>query len=161
MEIIGKKTGSLFAAACRMGGLLGRGRPEQLHALGRFGFQFGLAYQILDDLRDYRSEPSRMGKEPGRDLAEGKVTLPLLHAYRRADRDGQRLLERLFSPAHRRGQLERIRTRLEELGGFSHALYQARQSVERALSALDALPEGKARSGLAHIALHLVGKECE
>ncbi len=161
METIQKKTGSLFAASCRMGGLIARGRPEQVRALETFGMEFGLAYQILDDLRDYLSDPSDMGKEAGRDLAEAKVTLPLLFAFQQAGREKQQRIRQLFSKKNRRRHLEEIRSLIQDLGGFSHTLFRARQCVERATETLEALPEGEAKRGMAHAAAGLIGKEAE
>jgi len=156
LEIADRKTASLFAAACRMGGLIARGLPQQVHALGVFGRELGMAYQMLDDLRDYVSEEKQTGKEPGRDLAEAKVTLPLIIALRNADTGQRRELRRLFADRERPRRLEGFRCLLQELGGFAETLEQARQRVGRALAALESLPPGDARTGLRRSATHLV-----
>jgi geranylgeranyl pyrophosphate synthase len=77
------KTASLFEASCRLGALFG-GRPDLAAALGSFGEQVGLAFQMLDDVLDVSGPPERTGKPRGADLLDGTVTLPLILA-RRAD----------------------------------------------------------------------------
>jgi geranylgeranyl pyrophosphate synthase len=77
------KTASLFEASCRLGALFG-GRPDLAPALGSFGEQVGLAFQLLDDVLDVSGPPERTGKPRGADLLDGTVTLPLILA-RRAD----------------------------------------------------------------------------
>jgi octaprenyl-diphosphate synthase len=157
LEIIGKKTGALFAASCRMGGLIARGRPNQVRAMETFGRELGLAFQMLDDLRDYLSDQARTGKEPGRDLAEAKVTLPLIIALRNADREQQLGIRQLFAKHNRHLHLHEFRTLIQELGGFSHTLTRARRCIDRALGSLENLPPGEARNRLAGLAQTLLG----
>jgi geranylgeranyl pyrophosphate synthase len=76
------KTASLFGASCRLGALLG-GRARLADALGRFGEQIGMAFQLLDDVLDVSGPPERTGKPRGADLLDGTVTLPLIVARRR------------------------------------------------------------------------------
>jgi geranylgeranyl pyrophosphate synthase len=76
------KTASLFEASCRLGALFG-GRPSLADALGRFGEQLGLAFQMLDDVLDVAGPPERTGKPRGTDLLDGTVTLPLILARAR------------------------------------------------------------------------------
>ncbi len=79
-EVIACKTAVLLSAACEIGGLLGQVDAEKRAALRDFGFHIGMAFQLTDDLLDYTSSDSTLGKDAGRDLKEGKVTLPLIHA---------------------------------------------------------------------------------
>jgi geranylgeranyl diphosphate synthase type II len=70
------KTGALFGAACRLGGLAGGGDEDAVRRLGRLGEKLGLAFQIADDLRDETGGPAELGRSPGRDRARGKATYP-------------------------------------------------------------------------------------
>jgi geranylgeranyl diphosphate synthase type II len=72
------KTGALFRAACRLGGLAGGASSEQEALLGRFGEKIGLAFQIVDDILDETGSAEELGKACGRDRARGKVTYPRL-----------------------------------------------------------------------------------
>ena len=75
-EIIRRKTAYLFAGCAEIGGLLGDCTPEQRGALREYGFNLGIAFQIVDDVLDYMADESALGKPIGGDLREGKVTLP-------------------------------------------------------------------------------------
>jgi octaprenyl-diphosphate synthase len=77
-EIIRRKTAFLFAGCAEIGGLLGESTPAQRAALREYGFDLGIAFQIVDDVLDYMAEESALGKPIGGDLREGKVTLPII-----------------------------------------------------------------------------------
>jgi len=79
LEIIRKKTGILYAAAARLGGVLGGADPELAGKLHEFGMELGTAFQIVDDCLDYDGEEGLTGKSLGTDLRQGKVTLPLIY----------------------------------------------------------------------------------
>ncbi len=140
LQIIRKKTASLFGMACRLGGLLGCAAPERLRALETFGLQVGTAFQLLDDVRDYLSDQTRTGKEPGRDLAEGKVTLPVLVAFRQADPRDKMRIRQIFSDPGRALCLREITNLVESHGGFSYTLRKAEGYVRKAVSVLRLLP---------------------
>src|SRR5580692_4945490 len=83
LEVVRAKTAELFAAACRIGAVVG-GRPaSEEEALRTFGLNLGIAFQIVDDVLDYASESSRLGKTVGDDFREGKITLPVILAIHR------------------------------------------------------------------------------
>lgn len=84
-EIINRKTAHLFAGCAEIGSLLGKVTPEQREALRLYGFNIGLAFQIVDDVLDYTAEERNLGKPIGGDLREGKVTLPIILMLQRTD----------------------------------------------------------------------------
>ena len=94
LEVIYRKTGRLFEAGAEVAAVLAGAPVAQQAALARYGKHLGTAYQLIDDVLDYRSDPATRGKNLGDDLAEGKPTLPLLHALRHGN-DEQRALIRL------------------------------------------------------------------
>jgi octaprenyl-diphosphate synthase len=77
-EIIRRKTAFLFGGCAQIGGMLGGATPEQQLALREYGFNLGIAFQLVDDLLDYTADESALGKPVGGDLREGKVTLPII-----------------------------------------------------------------------------------
>src|SRR5947208_12330141 len=83
LEVIRRKTGSLIATSCRLGGVLSDAAPEPVATLGAFGESLGLAVQLSDDIMDVTSTQLELGKEPGTDMKEGVYTLPVLHALHR------------------------------------------------------------------------------
>ncbi|MEW6439353.1 MAG: polyprenyl synthetase family protein [bacterium] len=156
VEIIRKKTASLMSASCRLGGIVTRGGRTEIAALERFGLHLGLAFQALDDLRDYTAPTAVSGKETGKDLAEAKVTLPVLAALRRATPSSRERLCQIFSHAGRERCLEEVRDLLSRLGGFSYTARKARQWIHRALRSLCAFPPSVARQDLERIATALL-----
>src|ERR1044071_6235483 len=86
-DIMRRKTAYLFGGCAQIGGLLGKGSKEQEQGLREYGFNLGMAFQLVDDLLDYTGDEETVGKPLGSDLREGKVTLPLIHLQRQ-DTDG-------------------------------------------------------------------------
>ncbi|HWR57437.1 MAG TPA: polyprenyl synthetase family protein, partial [Thermodesulfovibrionales bacterium] len=78
-KIISAKTGALISAACRIGAILGGLSQGEEDALGRFGMKTGIVFQMADDILDYMANEKGLGKKLGKDLHEGKITLPLIH----------------------------------------------------------------------------------
>jgi octaprenyl-diphosphate synthase len=85
-EIIDKKTASLFSASCQIGGILGKALPEEEQSLMDYGTNLGLAFQIIDDLLDISGNEKILGKPVLSDLSEGRITLPLIYAVKKASR---------------------------------------------------------------------------
>ena len=84
LAIIEKKTAVLLSAACAAGAILGPAPPDKIEALSQFGSKIGMAFQITDDTLDYMAKEQEFGKSIGKDLEEGKLTLPLIFALRNA-----------------------------------------------------------------------------
>lgn len=96
-EIINRKTAHLFGGCAQIGGLLGKCSPEQLEALQKYGFNLGLAFQIVDDVLDYTADERALGKPIGGDLREGKVTLPVIFMLQKADESTRNLVREVVS----------------------------------------------------------------
>jgi octaprenyl-diphosphate synthase len=156
VQIIEKKTASLFAMACKLGGLLARGEPEQVRALESFGLHLGIAFQLLDDIQDYTSTQAHTGKEPGRDLAEAKVTLPVLAAFRQADTKSKKRIRHIFSDSQRSNRFQELTLLLQDLGGFAYAYEKAVHYLEKAVSALHILAPCEEKTELEHTAWRIL-----
>ncbi|MGD8412184.1 MAG: polyprenyl synthetase family protein, partial [Desulfobacterales bacterium] len=85
MEVIRRKTAVLFQAACKVSAVIAEATPEKERALSDYGYNLGLAFQMVDDLFDYTKDTAALGKEVGADLREGKLTLPIIQALKEAD----------------------------------------------------------------------------
>jgi geranylgeranyl pyrophosphate synthase len=135
------KTASLFEACCRLGALLG-GEPGQDEALGAFGEDIGLAFQLLDDVLDVSGPPERTGKPRGADLLDGTVTLPLILA-RRLDPElgGLDLRREVTDPAG----AEALCDRIAATGALDEARATAMRHVAAAKGRLDGLDLGAER----------------
>jgi heptaprenyl diphosphate synthase/octaprenyl-diphosphate synthase len=151
---IGCKTAALFEAACKAGMVCGGGGQDQIDALGRFGYDLGLAFQIVDDVLDYTGSAATLGKPAGNDLREGTITMPLIYAV---DAGGGPALAAVIDeqpPAE-----ERIAWAIAEvrrLGGAERALAEARRFADRAMAHLDGFPDSAAKHALGEIARFVV-----
>ncbi len=161
-ELIRNKTGSLFGAATEIGaGLNGGGRdPRRRERFRRFGEQVGVAFQIVDDLFDYLADREVTGKPVSYDLAEGKVTLPLIAALRtatEADRRSLRALagRRRWTPR----QWEKLVQLIERAGGFRYARERAGALADEAVALLRNEAPGSARRGLEHAVAYSIQRD--
>lgn len=145
-RVIYEKTARLIEATCRAGGILG-GRPAgEVETLAAFGRELGMAFQIVDDMLDYDADALRLGKPVGRDLAEGKRTLPLLKAWAAAPPDRRDRLAELLGDGgeNRLAIIELVR----DLGGLEAAHAEAVRYGERSRRALADLPASPVRAAL-------------
>jgi heptaprenyl diphosphate synthase len=151
IEVVRRKTASLIATSCRLGGLLS-GAPEKVvEGLERFGSALGVAFQLSDDIMDVAADAGVLGKEPGADLREGVFTLPVIYALRTSARKED--LRSLLSEGSLSGVgLDRA---LEIIGGDG-SLDMARQAVSEqvraAIGEAEGLPEGRPRDALMRLA---------
>jgi len=154
-QVISDKTACLFAASARLGGIIADGGDEVSARLAEYGLLLGQAFQITDDVLDYASNDPALGKSVGDDLAEGKVTLPLILALQAIDED-QRVIFRDIIRGCDRDELTRVRQLMEHTGALDAAMAQARELADRAIGHLDALPAGTERTALMVLANYAV-----
>ncbi|QKX03222.1 polyprenyl synthetase family protein [Wolbachia endosymbiont of Litomosoides sigmodontis] len=98
-DIIGKKTASLFSACCEAASIISSATSNETERLKNFGFNFGMAFQIIDDMLDYAADQCTSGKQIGKDFFEGKVTLPAIIAYEKGSSAEQKFWKKCFSLA--------------------------------------------------------------
>jgi len=145
--LIRSKTASLMRTACELGALSGARRYYD--ALGDFGENLGMAFQIADDLLDYREAKETTGKPSGLDLREHKVTLPLIHALREMSAAERKEVERLFASEEvSDDDIASVVRIVAENGGFEYARGREEEFAERAHDALSGLPDTVARRSL-------------
>ena len=148
--MIRRKTGSLIATSCRLGGTLSDATPEQVETLEAFGESLGLAFQLSDDIMDITSNQLELGKEPGTDMKEGVYTLPVLHALHRGPEREE--LQRLLAPGAPDGErLDRALQIVRGEGSIGHARGAVTDEVRRAVSLATQLPDGTARHALVQL----------
>jgi octaprenyl-diphosphate synthase len=145
--LIRSKTASLMRTACELGAIAGA--RQHFDALGNFGENLGMAFQIADDLLDYREAKETTGKPSGLDLREHKVTLPLIHALRGMTPSERKEVERLFaSEAVTDDDIAGVVRIVADNGGFEFARERGEEFAERAQDALSDLPDTVARRSL-------------
>src|SRR5579859_4419524 len=151
LEVIYRKTARLFEAGAEVAAVLAAAPAKLRDTLASYGRHVGTAYQLVDDVLDYHSNPSERGKNLGDDLAEGKPTLPLIHALRHGN-ESQRAAIRQAIRQGGRGQLAPVIEAIEATGGLEYAARRARAEADAALSALAPLADSSYKNGLAALA---------
>ncbi len=159
LEIIDKKTAVLFVTCCRIGAILGRASLEDEDALAEFGRSIGLGFQIVDDLLDFTADERALGKPVMSDLAEGRVTLPLIHALRG---DGRPHRERISGLVGQRAISREDRAAVLEAlganGSLDYAAAVARRYAEDAVGILGRFPDSPTKRALAALARFIVDR---
>ena len=157
VDIIDKKTASLFAASAECGAILGGASPEQREALRQYGRNYGIAFQMRDDLLDMTSDEKRLGKPAGNDLRERKVTIPLILALERTDGEFREAVERFFTRDDD-AQLERIVEGVTSSGALAATYDQIEDYAQHASRSLDAIRDGRAHGSLIEMAVSLADR---
>jgi octaprenyl-diphosphate synthase len=154
------KTGVLISASCRLGAIISKAPLSQEDALTSYGKKLGLAFQITDDTLDYAADQKQLGKVLGKDLEEGKVTLPLIYLMRDAD-EGERgrIRELLQADAMAGGDLAYILGLMEKHGSVGEALGVAQALSNEAKAALALFPDSAPRQALMALADYVVQRE--
>ena len=157
LDVIERKTAVLFAAATRLGAVLGGLPREQEEALADYGLQLGYAFQIADDLLDYVSDAGTLGKNIGDDLAEGKPTLPLIYAIARGTPEQAASLRRAIETGGL-DSLENIVAAIRDSGALQLTRAKAQAHAAAARAALAPLPASVERYALGLLADYAVDR---
>jgi len=152
---IGCKTAALFTAACKAGMASGGGTQQQIDLLGEFGYDLGLAFQIVDDILDFTGNEDILGKPAGSDLRQGIITLPLIYAVEAGG--GGKLLDCI--DAEDEDQIEWAITEVKRLGGIDRACETASNIIDRALARLESFPDNPAMQTFHAIATFILERE--
>lgn len=152
LDVISAKTAALFSAACRVGGVIAECPAAQADALESFGRNLGIAFQLVDDALDYAADQAALGKTVGDDFREGKMTLPVILAYRRGTEDERAFWRRTQEKLDQRPEdLELAQALMAKHGAISDTLERARHYGLLAHRELALFPAGEARDALAAV----------
>jgi octaprenyl-diphosphate synthase len=159
-EIIRRKTAFLFGGCAQIGGMLGGITPDREAALREYGFNLGIAFQLVDDLLDYTADVAALGKPVGGDLREGKVTLPIILLLQRGGEEADRLIrtvvsDRAVSPE----QWCEIVRLLGEHRATDLALDHAVDYANRAKACLAAFPPSRERDALLALPDYILARD--
>ena len=142
MELVDRKTASLFSACARLGSLMA-GADEALETkLGEFAWNLGIAFQLVDDVLDFTAHEQILGKPVGSDLREGKVTLPLIYALEQADPEDRTMIETILADGnYEREPFDKVLAFIERHHGFERARERAESFTERARLIIGDFPD--------------------
>jgi len=140
--MIKKKTAAMAEMCCKIGALLGGGTNEQVKALGNFGLNIGIAFQIQDDLLDISADEKKFGKTIGGDLVEGKKTFLFLEALEKSTgEDRRKLLKVIERKGIRRNQINSYKMIYENLGVLDDARNEIKSYTRKAMKSINVLNE--------------------
>ena len=157
LRVIERKTAVLFAAGTRLGALASGAGEAVQQALYDYGMALGYAFQIADDVLDYTADASDLGKSLGDDLAEGKATLPLIHAIAHSDEATRQRLRRIVQEGDEAAMPE-VLVAIQATGGLEYSRRRAMDYAAAAEAALAGLPESKALAALRGLARYAVDR---
>nr|WP_086939662.1 octaprenyl diphosphate synthase [Thaumasiovibrio occultus] len=152
MKVIYSKTARLFEVATQIGAILTDSSDEIEIAMQDYGRYLGTAFQLIDDLLDYTASSDDMGKNAGDDLAEGKPTLPLLHAMRHGSAEQAAMIREAIEKGDGRDLLDPILACMEEVGSLAYTQQRAEEEAEKAKFAIRNLPESDYKQALLSLA---------
>ena len=158
LKVIERKTAVLFAAATRLGALLAGADAQVQQALYDYGMALGYAFQIADDVLDYSADETALGKHLGDDLAEGKATLPLIHAIRHAPEATAARLRGIVSEGEVEAMPE-VLAAIDATGGIAYSRSRAEEYAAAAEAALDGLATNDAVAALRGLARYAVRRD--
>lgn len=151
LDVIRRKTAMLFEAGTRVAAILADQDPGIETSLTEYGMRLGVAFQLQDDVMDYSASAEQMGKNMGDDLAEGKPTLPLIHAMTHGTEEERMAIRKAIEEGGL-DELDTVRSAIESTGGLEYTARLATEEADAAIAALDSLPDSTHRDALAALA---------
>lgn len=152
LEVVGAKTAALFAAACQVAGVVAERPEEDWDRLAAYGRNLGIAFQLIDDMLDYSAKQAELGKSLGDDFREGKITLPVIIAYRRGSEEEKRFWERTLEDTEQvDGDLDRAIRLVRSHAALNETIDRARAYGDAARTALEPYPNNEAKRLLLEI----------
>lgn len=158
LHVIYSKTATLFEAANRLGGILAEQDESVCNDLAEYGKQLGTAFQLVDDALDYTGDANATGKNIGDDLAEGKPTMPLIHAMRHGTAEQAAVIRGAIEHGGRE-EIDTILEAIETTGAITYTRALADQAVEKAVASLGQLPESPYRRAMESLARFSVERD--
>ncbi len=160
LDITMRKTAYLFSACSQLGAILGSASEQNEDRLRLYGLNIGIAFQLIDDVLDFTSTETVLGKPVGSDLKEGKLTLPLIYLMQDGESKHREMVRRIltengFGMAHRETIMQLVR----EYGTVERALEKAHDYARRAKELISGFPPGKARDALLSIPDYIVERD--
>ena len=159
LEVIRRKTAVLFQAACIISAVISDAPKEKEEALASFGYNLGLAFQMVDDLFDYIMDTDELGKRVGADLREGKLTLPVIYALKKATpADRQQMLKIIQNEEFSPEEFQLLIALMKEYGGIAYTEKKAMACVQKAKEALSIFEPSRIRDSLFDIADYVLAR---
>ena len=161
MEIIKAKTAVLISAACSCGAIISGAGKEAENSLGDFGLNVGIAFQLIDDLKDYTSSEDKMGKPVGNDLREGKMTLPLIYLFSGIEKGERERISELLRKKNATDQdYQTLIASVRKNGVTARVQEEAGFHIKRSIENLNSFPDTPFKRDLLYLAWYTLEREC-
>ena len=147
LEVIARKTAILFSAATRLSAVIVDATVEVEEGLAQYGQHLGIAFQLIDDVLDYKSSPEDLGKNLGDDLAEGKPTLPLIYAIQNGSVEDAKIIIEAIQNGNREA-FNDVYTIVKKTQAIAYTEQRADEEAEKAINALNILPASEYKDAL-------------
>ena len=147
LEVIARKTAILFSAATRLSAVIIGATPEVEEGLAQYGQHLGIAFQLIDDVLDYKSSPEDLGKNLGDDLAEGKPTLPLIYAIQNGSEEEANVIVEAIQNGNR-DAFNDVYAIVQKTQAIAYTEQRADEEAEKAINALNVLPASEYKEAL-------------
>ena len=152
LEVIQAKTAALFAAATRIGAIVASRPKAEEDALDAYGTNLGIAFQLIDDALDYSARQAELGKTVGDDFREGKITLPVILAFRRGTEEERTFWRRTLEELDQHdSDMERAQGLIRQHGALDDTIARARHYAAIARDALGLFPDGEPKHALTEV----------
>lgn len=159
LSVLQRKTASFIEACCRVGAILAGADGATREALRQYGHHVGMAFQIVDDLLDYRGDRAKTGKSLGTDFRDGQATLPLIYLRDTLSDAESNIARRRFGNGPSDDELRMIADWMDTRGAFTQAEADAEAHIAKALGVLDGLPGSASRDLLETVAEYVVRRQ--
>ncbi len=150
-KVIYRKTARLFEAGAQIAAVLADRDPDDESAMICYGQNLGTAFQLVDDALDYDASPEELGKNLGDDLAEGKPTLPLIHAMEKGSAAERKMIRQAIEEGGL-ARLDDIQAVVESTGALQYTSARAREAADMAINALSGIPDSEYKQAMIAIA---------
>jgi octaprenyl-diphosphate synthase len=160
LSLVHRKTAYLFSVCARLGAILAGADSKQEQRLGDYGWNLGMAFQLVDDLLDFTASERVLGKPVGSDLREGKVTLPLILALKQCKPDERATIQRVVDDkAYDRTPLAAVLALLHKYGTIQRVRARALDYIDTSVSQLSALPDSNYKRSLYSVTEWVVDRD--
>jgi geranylgeranyl diphosphate synthase type I len=158
--MIGAKTSALFKACAEVGAIAAGASNGTIESLGKFAWDAGIAFQIVDDVLSITADESKLGKPVGSDIREGKKTLIMIHALKNAGKtQRETLLNAMKGEESSHEAIEAAVRVLEEIGSIDYTRKEAEKYLKSALKSIEVLDDSPAKKQLIELVYYFVQRE--
>jgi octaprenyl-diphosphate synthase len=160
ISMIGDKTATLISTACRLGAIFGKVGLKKEESLTNFGWNLGIAFQLMDDTLDYTSKEAEFGKSIGKDLEEQKITLPLIYTLKGSSpEDRQKIARIIESDTCEEKDLATVVNLIRKYRGIDYTLEKAKEYVAKAKGFLNVFEDSKEKAALMSVADYVIERK--